>query len=641
MIGPAPSCPCEGPYKPKVPYDIIKAMTSNRIEPAVIIRRKSLNNSKKKFLVPETVTESFEWVASGGRGARSRDILKHLGIQALFAISLIYLPWYLLKFLKNELNPTILACNENDMSKDFDHLDMVRISCIFGMGWLIYIFAMGLLHFIVNLMKNSRDRSRSIPSSVQKTMETIKFMGPYISMCCGVVAMGSMIKHYYPASMDLRDVISVATNKAREKTSEGVEVEGGTKDKKDGDIDQAFSLFVNVIETILTLGRRSKTLYLKNMIPIIVNTFAIFVIVLTFEKFILQMIAINYRSGTTAGRFTENAFALSVFKELFRTKLNYTSTEKLGSKFDPETTGMLFEAIAVRDGESYGDVINLSHLENEMEHQQAAKLFGILDVAQNGDLIKEEFVSAVQAVYDEQETLSKLLEDHDDIISKIDEIMLIGVYSIDFALCLTFLGIPGLEMFTTVLGLMVAFGFFFKDALTKAFDSLVLVLITHPYDLGDRVEIHGKYMYVESVGLWTTTFIGPGGLKTIMTNASLADEKIANFRRSPAENEIFTFLVRPETVNEESVRTLREDCVQFFKQHKREFLPSWHLETYDQIDSERFKLIIKIFHRHNFQNEEAKNDRSQKFALFFKDALIRNGFLFSPAYPRAMAAPIL
>jgi small-conductance mechanosensitive channel len=192
-------------------------------------------------------------------------------------------------------------------------------------------------------------------------------------------------------------------------------------------------------------------------------------------------------------------------------------------------------------------------------------------------------------------------------------------------------------MLKTVFGLLVAFAVVFSDALQKMFDALIFVLVTHPYDLGDRVEIDGKYLYVESVGLWTTTFDGPGGLKTIMTNASLAHDKIANFRRSPAENEVFTYLVRPETVTEEAVESLREDCMQFFKEHNRDFLANWHLEISDQIDNERFKILVKIFHRHNFQNEAAKNERSQKFVLYFKDALIRNGFVFSPPMPKALA----
>ena len=579
-------------------------MTSSRIEPAVINRKKS-QGELKKFLVPETVTESFEWVASGGRSAKTSDIPKHLAIQALLAITLICLPYYLVKIFIHGFEYNSLICAFGNMETDYDYLDLVRISQILGMGWIISIFAMGLLQFIVILIKRTRNRNRTIPTSTQKTMETIKFMGPYISLCFGVIAMGVMIKYFYPASMNLRDVMAETSKKSKAKSVAEVKVATETetgeehgKSKDDG-IDEAFSLFVKVIGIILTLGTNSdKPLYLKNMIPILVNTISIFVIVLTFEKFILQMIAVNYRSATTAGRFTENAFALSILKELFRTKLDYLTPETIGKKFDPELANTLFEALAIRDAESDGDIIKLTHLECAMNHEQAEKLFRILDVAQNGDLTKEEFVAAVKAVYDEQETLSKLLEDHDDIVSKLDEIMLIGVYSINFALCLTFLGIPGLEIFTTVLGLMVAFGFFFKDALTKAFDSLVLVLITHPYDLGDRVEIDGKYMYVESVGLWTTIFHGPGGLKTIMTNASLADEKISNFRRSPAENEIFSYLVRPETVNEESIKTLKEDCLEFFKRNNRDFLPTWHLETCDQIDLERFKIIIKIFHRY-------------------------------------------
>lgn len=611
-------------------------MSINRIQPAVIDYKRV---TKRRFSIPDTVSESFEWVASGGRKAHSVQVPLLLFVQAAFAFCLIWVPSALANFFGESVSAENLKCTSASMSTSFDRFDLIRMLSVVGFGWLIGVVVMAILHFSTKLIKMSRRRDQSLSQSAQGTLEMIKFIGPYISISCGAIAMMIMAKNYYPESVNLADILKNVEKKSASTSAGGTTPDAAAaKAKEENHIDQVFSLAITILDLLFTFGSNStmKPLYAKNLFPILINTFAVLVFVLTFEKFILQLIASKYRTATTAGRFTENAFALTAIKGLYRTKIENAAVLKLGRAFDADLTNNLFDSLIPREEE--GEVLNVKHLEYVMNQEQASKLFGILDVAQNGDLTKDEFASAIESVYDEQETLQKLVTDHDDIISKLDEIMLFAVYALDFALCLTFLGIEGVEMLKAVFGLIVAFGVVFSDALKKMFDALVFVIITHPYDLGDRVEIDGKYLYVESVGLWTTIFNGPGGLKTIMTNASLAHEKIANFRRSPAENEIFSYIVRPETVTEASVNSLKEECVQFFKDNRRDFLSNWHLETADQIDNDRFKIIIKIFHRHNFQNEEAKNERSQKFALYFKDALIRNGFVFSPALAKAIVA---
>lgn len=597
-------------------------MTSNRISPAFINKN---NKRQRRFSVPNTVAESFEWFAKGGKEANSRDVPVFLVILTFVSFALILVPWQIFKFAGITVERSDLIANE--LNEAFDHKDVIRTSLVLGIGMLVGVVTMAVLHFITVLIKNSHRRDQTLKTSAQKTLETIKFMGPYISMTFMAMAASFMVKHFYPNIIGIARAIKAS--------------DPATATATEGDVNAALSLLMKVLDNVLTFGKSAAPLYFKVVFPAIINTISVLAFVLTFEKFILQMIAVSYRTATTAGRFTENAFALSVIKALLRNKLEMSGGIKPGHIFNLDHTNSLFDAIVDHDNsEENGasEIMKLHHLENCMDPEQAVKLFGILDVAQNGDLTKDEFLSGVKAIYDEQETLTKLVSDHDGIIAKLDEIMLFVVYAIDFALCLNFLGIDGVAMLKTAIGLLIAFALFFSDALNKLIDSLIFVLITHPYDLGDRVEIEGKYLYVESVGLWTTTFNGPGGLKTIMTNASISDDKIGNFRRSPAENEIFSYLVRPETVTAGSVEALRKDCMQFFKDHNRDFLPNWHLETSDQIDTERFKIILKVFHRHNFQNEEEKNERSQKLALFLKDALIRNGFAFSPAYPKAMAA---
>ena len=117
---------------------------------------------------------------------------------------------------------------------------------------------------------------------------------------------------------------------------------------------------------------------------------------------------------------------------------------------------------------------------------------------------------------------------------------------------------------------------------------------------------------MESVGLWTTINNGPRG-SDYHDQCLFGWCQNCQFPSSPAENEIFSCLVALK--QSLKIQRFEEDCIQFFKDLAW-FLPNLALGKLVRPNrDERFKIIIKIFHRHNFQNEEAKNERSQKVCL--------------------------
>ena len=85
---------------------------------------------------------------------------------------------------------------------------------------------------------------------------------------------------------------------------------------------------------------------------------------------------------------------------------------------------------------------------------------------------------------------------------------------------------------------------------------------------------------------------------------------------------------------------LQSECMQFYQENRREYQPKWFMEVDEMIDIERLRIVVKVFHRSNFQDEEAQNTRSMKFSLFLKDAAVRVGLVFSPPMPRAIATKL-
>lgn len=583
---------------------------SNQIEP--LDADGKIVNPPRRLSIPENVRESFDWVLSGGKNVSSKvDITVRLLIQLFLGVIIMFGPKLVFQLIVAVFGGDDSSARSSVVG-DLGH--------IIGVGWIAGTLAMAALHVIPRLLKLCKRQDQTMPHSAQRLVELIRTLRPYFSLMVGSAAMALVAGGKHP-SVQLMEALGGGDLSAEASASAA-----GPDFTVVGSL-TAFSK--NMVTIWSTMGY-------SRLLTSSVYTLAIFMFVLFLEKLLLQILAFHYRTATTAGRFNDNAFALRVMKALYRAHIDPTilkAASKAGRVFDPQLTEVVFDRL-VPEGAT--GVLTRASLKNDLEVTQAARLFSFLDVAENGDMTREEFVAAVKAIYDERATLAALITDHDNVIAKVDELLLVGVYTIDVAIGLNFLGVPAINLLQALLAVAIGFAIFFDDFFKKIFDSLVFVLITHPYDLGDRVDVKGDVYVVEEVGLWQSVFRGHSGLKTFMTNASLAHETISNYRRSPSENETFSFLCVPASVTQERLNLMRERCMSFLQDNRRDYLPQMNVDTLEHIDTERLKLVLKIFHRKNFQDEEAKNERSQKFMLYMKDVLIECGFVLSPPIPRAI-----
>jgi len=99
------------------------------------------------------------------------------------------------------------------------------------------------------------------------------------------------------------------------------------------------------------------------------------------------------------------------------------------------------------------------------------------------------------------------------------------------------------DSLSSVYSLFVAASFFFKNAASSAFDSIMFLFVTHPYDTGDRIFIDLENLVVKRVGLFATVFIRSDGTETYFFNSQLTSKFIINVRRSGKTFENLTMQV--------------------------------------------------------------------------------------------------
>ncbi|KAH9386926.1 uncharacterized protein NEMAJ01_1822 [Nematocida major] len=99
------------------------------------------------------------------------------------------------------------------------------------------------------------------------------------------------------------------------------------------------------------------------------------------------------------------------------------------------------------------------------------------------------------------------------------------------------------------------------------FESFIFLLISHPYDTGDRVFIKGENMIVNKVGLFSTCFTTWAGVYTIIQNSVVSKCPIVNVRRSISQYWTIDLPVSIECSNE-SILKLKKRLQWYVQEEK-------------------------------------------------------------------------
>ncbi|GAA5796186.1 hypothetical protein HPULCUR_001555 [Helicostylum pulchrum] len=163
---------------------------------------------------------------------------------------------------------------------------------------------------------------------------------------------------------------------------------------------------------------------------------------------------------------------------------------------------------------------------------EATNAFGLFDSDGNGDISKRELRSGCIKIYRERKNLTRSMRDLSQATGKLDIVLMI-IFIIVWVIivCAAF----GVNVGTDLMPLWSAFvaaSFVFGTSAKDAFEAIIFVFVTHPFDSGDRVFIQGENWVVREVGLLVTTFVKWDGSVIYAKNSVLTTQYIINVRRS-------------------------------------------------------------------------------------------------------------
>ncbi|KAJ6543841.1 Mechanosensitive ion channel-domain-containing protein [Mycena capillaripes] len=164
--------------------------------------------------------------------------------------------------------------------------------------------------------------------------------------------------------------------------------------------------------------------------------------------------------------------------------------------------------------------------------EAADAAFRVFDKDNNGDLSRAELKTTVMKVYKERRFLARAMRDVGAALKTLDHMLLLLALVVQFFISLSVFGVNVTSSLTSVYTLGIGASFIFKTAASGAFDSIMFLFVTHPFDTGDRCFIDDESMVVKKMTLFATVFTRWDGTESYYFNSQLASKFIVNVRRS-------------------------------------------------------------------------------------------------------------
>lgn len=392
-------------------------------------------------------------------------------------------------------------------------------------------------------------------------------------------------------------------------------------------------------EQLLADGKNSM---IQRNIEIVLVLLAIFSSVLAVEKYMMQMIALNFHRMAFADRISNVNRRFGYLLKLYEAvkfgkprvlAASSTSLLDIDSSADlsidkglhltsvhraKSVSKLIFRTLMPENsGRDY-----LLPQDFEKWTNKPMETFATFDMDESGQITEEILEEAIIDIYVCRENVSRGLKSNGKIVKKLDNLFMIIALCIGAVLITPIFDVGASKLFMSIGVMSTGLGFLFHSTAKSCFESLLFVFIQHPFDVGDRVVIDDETFVIEDVEVFTTKMIRWDGVMVYITNSSLCSKTIQNIRRSENQLESLALKIKGDA-STESLWTFRQELQKELKAHQSSFTGEVDLANLDKLPSNNEPLSLTVLAqvRGNFQNPAKRNARKSEFLEIVDKAL--------------------
>ncbi|TPX37039.1 hypothetical protein SmJEL517_g00849 [Synchytrium microbalum] len=240
--------------------------------------------------------------------------------------------------------------------------------------------------------------------------------------------------------------------------------------------------------------------------------------------------------------------------------------------------------------------------------------FKLLDKDENGDISPQEMRTTIIEIYRERLSLDKSIRDGNQAMHKLDGLLKVFMFALIIFICLGIWGVNITNFLAGLISLWLGILFAIGATIKNLLESVIFLFLTHPYDVGDRVEIDGNTYIVKEFALSVTVFRTPDGKEVIAPNPVLLTKFINNIRRSGPQVETVLLKLSGDTT-EAQLQKLKERLGDFAQHSSRDFNSSVTTHIKELNDSNQMTVSVSITHKTNWSNFSNKVARTNRFML--------------------------
>jgi small-conductance mechanosensitive channel len=364
------------------------------------------------------------------------------------------------------------------------------------------------------------------------------------------------------------------------------------------------------------------------------RTMLLLSIVILLERLLVVRISSAFHKNFYTARIRTNNIAISCMEALQRRFPNKNGRKlRAGMILTDDEAFELAERVFAGLCEPVHDSITLHDLQEVLGTSSDVNVFyEYLDSNSSGDVNLAELKESFQEAYAEKDSLRQQLASNEEVVSNLDGFFLVLTVLAFVILFMPVLDLTIYNMFALVVGGVATFSFAFEHIYAEITNALIFILVTHPYDIGDRVMIKGAIYVVREFGLWTTKLETGSGRFVYMTNTSICHTPVLNFRRSDPQDDTASICL-PAEVTEAQVAQLVASLNAFVRAHHRQFDAPVVIKSMKIENSCVYTVKLALKHQYNYQNQDACNERRSIFARHLnKLAQEQNLKIFSFSY---------
>jgi small-conductance mechanosensitive channel len=262
--------------------------------------------------------------------------------------------------------------------------------------------------------------------------------------------------------------------------------------------------------------------------------------------------------------------------------------------------------------------------------QAANDAYDIFDHDQDGFVSKKEFRDSIVSIYAELRDMTKSIRNAGSALEKLDTILkLFFVIVIALAL-LTLFNFNITNLLTLTLSAVIGLNFVIGDLARHFLSSMILLFVTHPFDIGDTIVVglfeEGCYLKdiftVKHINLLNSVFTRWNGQETYVPNHMLANAPfMTNLSRTIEQWEMIEFKV-PSTIPESVLTDLRHEIGGFLQTHTMYYFRVFEMHAIvaadmgnseKTLDTLQFNLRVKCKPTSDAQKRWARHAKLLKF----------------------------